>query len=71
VTARKAKRRKITIGSTAVTLKGGQQRAVTVSLNRKGKQLLARHKRFTSLLKVVSGGTVVKTQRVALKAKHR
>ncbi len=71
VTARHAKRRTITIGSTAFTLKGGQQRTVTVSLNHTGKTLLAKHKRFTALLKVVSGGTVVKTQKIAVKLKRK
>lgn len=71
VTARNAKRRAITIGSTAVTLEGGQKRSVTVSLNRTGKRLLAKHRRFTALLKVVSGGTVLKTQKVAVKLKRK
>jgi hypothetical protein len=70
VTARSAKRRKITIGSTKLTLKGGQKRVVTVSLNRAGKRLLAKHRRFTALLKVTSGATTIKTQKVQIKSKH-
>ncbi len=41
VTARSAKRRLITIGSTSLTIQGGRQRTVRVSLNHTGKQLLA------------------------------
>ncbi len=70
VIARKAKRVKIVIGSTKLTLKGGQKRTVAVSLNRAGRKLLAKHRRFTALLKVTSGGSVVKTQRVQIKSKR-
>jgi hypothetical protein len=70
ITARSAKRRKITIGSTKLTLKGGQKRSVTVSLNRAGKRLLAKHRHFTALLKVTSGATTIKTQKVQIKPKH-
>lgn len=67
VVARKAKRRKLAIGTTKLTLKAGQKRAVTVSLNRAGKQLLSKHKRFTALLTVSSGGVTIKTQKVTIK----
>src|ERR1039458_1707855 len=40
VTAQKAKRRTVTIGSTAVTLSAGQKRTIIVSLNRAGRKLL-------------------------------
>jgi hypothetical protein len=65
--AKRPKRKKITIGSTKLTLAGGEQRAVSVSLNGPGKRLLAKHKRLTALLTVTTGGTVVKTQRIELK----
>ncbi len=67
--ARRAKHRTITIGSTAFTLKGGQQRTVTVSLNHTGKKLLAKHRRFTALLKITSHGVVVKSERISVKLK--
>jgi hypothetical protein len=70
ITARKAKRRRITIGSTKLTLKAGQKRAVTVSLNRAGKRLLAKHRNFTALLKVTSGATTIKTQKVKIRPKN-
>ncbi len=70
VTARSAKRRKITIGVTKLTLKGGQKRVVSVSLNRAGKRLLAKHRRFTALLKVTSGATTIKSQKVQIKPKR-
>jgi hypothetical protein len=69
IAARKAKRRKLTIGSTAVTVKGGQQSTVAVKLNQAGKRLLARHKRFTAMLSISSHGVVIKSQKVALKLK--
>ena len=69
VLARKAKRRKLAIGTTKLTLKAGQKRAVTVSLNRAGKQLLSKHKRFTALLTISSGGVTIKTQKVKIKLK--
>ncbi len=71
ISARNAKRRTITIGRTALTLKAGQKRAVTVKLNHAGKGLLARHKRLTALLKVTSDGTTIKSQKVAVKLKHK
>ena len=69
VLARKAKRRKLAIGTTKLTLKAGQKRAVSVSLNHAGKQLLSKHKRFTALLTVSSGGVTIKTQKVKIKPK--
>ena len=69
VIARKLKRRKLAIGTTKLTLKAGQKRAVSVSLNRAGKQLLSKHKRFTALLTVSSGGVTIKTQKVKIKPK--
>ncbi len=69
VSARKVKRRTITIGRAVLTLKGGQTRTVNVSLTASGKRLLAKHKRFSALLKVISGGRVVK--RVTVKLKHK
>jgi hypothetical protein len=59
----------VTIASKSVTLRGGQRRKVKVSLNGTGKSLLARHKRFSALLKIVSGHAVIRTTRVALR--HR
>jgi hypothetical protein len=69
ITARKAKRKKLTIGSTKLTLKAGQTRVVSVALNRTGKKLLARHKHFTALLTISSGGVTIKTQKVQIKPK--
>ena len=69
VVARKAKRRKLAIGTTKLTLKAGQKRAVSVSLNRAGKQLLSKHKHFTALLTISSGGVTIKTQKVKIKPK--
>jgi hypothetical protein len=69
VIASKAKRHKIAIGTTKLTLKAGQKRAVAVSLNRAGKQLLAKHRHFTALLTVSSGGVKIKTQKVKIKPK--
>jgi hypothetical protein len=68
VVARKA--RKITIGASKLTLKAGQSRVVTVSLNRAGKKLLAKHQRLTALLTVNWGGAAIKTQKLQLKLKH-
>ena len=42
---------------------------MTVSLNHAGKQLLSRHKRFTALLTISSGGVTIKTQKVKIKPK--
>jgi hypothetical protein len=70
ITARKVKRKKITIGASKLTLKGGQTRVVSVSLNRAGKKLLAKHKHFTALLTVSSGGVTLKTQKLTFKSKH-
>ena len=71
VTASKTKRRTITIGTTSLTLSAGRKRTVTVSLNHAGKQLLAKRRTFTALLKVVSGGAIVKSERIAIKLKHK
>ena len=70
IAARKAKRKKITIASTKLTLKGGQTRIVSVSLNRTGKRLLAKHKHFAALLTIRSGGATIKTQKLQIKAKR-
>jgi hypothetical protein len=67
VMARKAKRRTVTIGSTAVTLSAGQKRTIKVSLNRAGRKLLASHKHLTALLTVTSRGVLIKTQKVQIK----
>ena len=67
VTSRKTKRKKIAIGSTKLTLAAGQKRTVTVSLNRAGKRLLAKHRRFTALLEVSSAGKTIKTQKLPIK----
>ncbi|HXR13771.1 MAG TPA: hypothetical protein VN740_03855, partial [Solirubrobacteraceae bacterium] len=48
----KAAHRTVTIGQTSVTLSGGQQRAVTVSLNVRGRQLLATHRKLKARLVV-------------------
>ena len=71
IVASKLKRKKVTIASSKLTLKAGQTRAVTVSLNRAGKRLLAKHKRLTALLTVSSGGVTIKTQKLTFKSKHR
>ncbi len=70
VTASKAKRRKITIASETVTLKGGQRRTLTVTLNHAGKRLLARHRHFTALLTITSHGVLIKSEKIAVKLKR-
>lgn len=67
VAARKAKRRTVTIGGTAVTLSAGQKRTITVSLNRAGRKLLAAHKHLLALLQISSRGVAIKTQKIQIK----
>ena len=56
----KLKRKVVVVGSTSVTLTGGQTRTVRISLNRTGKRLLARRHRLRTRLRV--GGVVSRAQ---------
>lgn len=67
VAARKAKRRTVTIGGTAVTLRAGQRRTITVTLNRVGRKLLAAHKHLLALLQINSRGVAIRTQKIQIK----
>ncbi len=66
----RAKRRTVTLGKLSTTLKAGEKRKLTVRLNHAGKRLLASHHRLSVLLRVSSGGVVVKTAKVKIKARH-
>jgi hypothetical protein len=65
--ARKVKPRTVIVGSKAVMLASGQSQKITVVLNAAGRKLLALHKHLSALLKVSTGATVLKTQKVQIK----
>lgn len=65
-----AKRKKVVIGKTRLTLAAGQKRTVTVSLDGAGKRLLAKHGHFVALLEVSSAGKTIKTQKLSIKPKR-
>jgi hypothetical protein len=67
----KVKRRTVTIGSKAATISGGAKKKITVSLNKAGKRLLARHHHLSARLEVISFGKVVKKQTVLIKPRHK
>ncbi|HEY1833780.1 MAG TPA: hypothetical protein VGG08_05030 [Solirubrobacteraceae bacterium] len=67
----KVKRRTVTIGSKAATIAGGTKKKITVSLNKAGKRLLARHHHLSARLEVISFGKVVKKQTVQIKPRHK
>ncbi len=72
----KATRRTVTIGRVSLTLSGGQRRAVTLTLNRHGRQLLAAHSSVKARLVVkqsVDAGpaATIKSELVSLSVRSK
>ncbi len=75
ITALSAAKRRVTtrtvvIGKATAKLAAGQSKQLTVRLNRTGRSLLKRFKHLSGKLKVTSGGKVVGTKGVSVKAER-
>jgi streptogramin lyase len=66
--ARKAKTKRVVVGSSSFTLPAGKTKTMTVTLTRTGKSLLDRFKRLPASLAVRSAGKQIKTDSVTFEA---
>ncbi len=70
VTAARARRKTVTVGTKAFTVAAGQEPKITVALNSTGKKLLARFKRIATTLTIAVNGGVTYHYTVTFKQKR-
>jgi sugar lactone lactonase YvrE len=66
----KLTKRTVTVGSASVVLAKGKSRTVKLSLNAKGRALLAKHSPLKTKLVITQAGRTVKSYTVTFKSKH-
>jgi hypothetical protein len=74
-TSKRARARRLTLGSKSYTLRAGERRKLTVPLSRTGKRMLRKYKRLTVELRMtltdVAGNASAASQRFKLSARHK